>query len=82
MTLELSSGIIVFEAAAMFHDTDAKFAIIDSAHEAKSRRKYKLLFKKSTVISVMTLKKYRGTLVHGTAHLFPNFITVSYSVAL
>ena len=34
------NGIIVLEAAAMLHDTDAEFAIIDSAHEAKSRRKY------------------------------------------
>ena len=39
MTQELCNGIIVLEAAAMLHDTDVEFAIIDSAHEAKSTRK-------------------------------------------
>ena len=41
MTLELCNEIIVFKVAAMLHDTDAKFAIIDSAYEAKSWRKYR-----------------------------------------
>ena len=40
MTLELCNGIIILKAAAMLHDTDMKFAIIDSAHKAKSRHKY------------------------------------------
>ena len=35
MTLELCNGIIVLEEATMLHDTDAKFAIIDSAIKAK-----------------------------------------------
>ena len=44
MTQELCKEMIVLEAAAMLHDTDAEFAIIESTHEAKSRRKYRILF--------------------------------------
>ena len=76
MTLELCSGIIVLEAAAMLHDNDAEFAIIGFAHEGKRKRKNQTLFKKSTAVLVLWypvpvtgLKKYRGTLVHGTSHL-------------
>ena len=36
LALELYNGIIVLEAVAMLHDTDAEFAIIDSAHQAIS----------------------------------------------
>ena len=50
MTLKLRNGIIVFEAAAILHDIDAEFAVIDSVLKAKKKT------------------KYRGTLVHGTAH--------------
>ena len=39
--LELCNGIIVFEAAAMLHDTDAEIAAIDSALKTKKRRKYR-----------------------------------------
>ena len=46
MTVELCNGIIVLEAAAMLPDTDAEFAITDYAHEAKSRCKYQIHFKK------------------------------------
>ena len=35
ITLELCNGITVFEAAAMLHDTDAEFAVIDSALKTK-----------------------------------------------
>ena len=45
MTLELCSEIIVLKAAAMLHDSEAEFAILDSALEAKSRHKYKILLK-------------------------------------
>ena len=38
MTQELCNGIIVLEAAAMLLDVNAQFGIIDSTHEAKSRR--------------------------------------------
>ena len=54
------NGIIVFEAAAMVHDTDAEFAIIDFALKAEKSA--------STAVPVMVLKKYRGTLVYDTAH--------------
>ena len=40
MTLELCNRIIIFKAAAMLHDTDAKFAVIDFALEAKKKTKY------------------------------------------
>ena len=41
MTLELCNEIIVLKAAAMLPDIDEEFAIIGSAHEAKSRHKYR-----------------------------------------
>ena len=41
MNLKLCNGIIVPEASATLHDTDVELAIIDSAHEAKSRREYR-----------------------------------------
>ena len=64
MTLELRREIIVLKAATMLHGSDAKFAIIDSAHEAKSRRKHRILFEKSTaapVIQYQFLKSTDGT---------------------
>ena len=65
MIVELCHGIIVLKAAAMLHVTDAKFAIIDSAHEAKSSCTYGGTSNDT--------KKYRGTcngmLVHRIAHL-------------
>ena len=36
MTLKLCSVVIVLEAAAMLHNNDAEFAIVDSAHKVKS----------------------------------------------
>ena len=51
MTLELCNEIIVLEAAAMLHDTDAEFPNIDFAHEAKNRHKYR----------GTGTKKYHGT---------------------
>ena len=68
MTLELCNGIIVFEAAAMLHDTDAEFEVIDSA--LKERRKYRGtgIWYQVPTVPVTVLKKYRGTLVHSTAH--------------
>ena len=78
MTLKLCNGIIVFETAAMLHDTDAKFAVLDSALKAKKRRSIAVLYKKKCrstgiqyqvpTVPVTVLKKYGGTLVHGTAH--------------
>ena len=62
--LKLCSGIIVLEAAAMLHDSDAEFTIIDSVHKAKSRRKYQIVFKKKyrhTGISVPIFQKTNGT---------------------
>ena len=60
MTLELCNGIIVFEVAAMLHDTEAEFVIIDFAHEAKSRRKYRGTFFKKYRGTGNSTKKYRG----------------------
>ena len=46
MTLELCNGIIIFEAAAILHDTDTKFAVIDSALSAKKKDKVPMCFLK------------------------------------
>ena len=35
MTLKLCSGIIVLEAAAILHDSDAEFATIDFVYKAQ-----------------------------------------------
>ena len=88
--LKLCSGIIVLEAAAMLHDSDAEFTIIDSVHKAKSRRKYQIVFKKSTAIRVFryqffkkpmvlvtVLKKYRGTLA-STRHCPPLHFSLDF----
>ena len=59
----------------MLHDTDAEFAIIDSAHKTESTHKYHFIKKyrdngtKKYRVPVKVLKKYLVTLVHGTAHL-------------
>ena len=58
----------------MLHDTEAEFAIIDSAHEAKTKRSRPtvILFQKSTAVLVRVLKntavQCRDILVHGTTH--------------
>ena len=65
----LCNGIIFFEVAAVLHNTNAEFAVIDSAHKAKSRFKYRIFCKKSTAVPVLSYqtptvrKTYRCTLV-------------------
>ena len=59
MSLELCNKIIALEVAAMLHDTDAEFANNDSARKAKSRCKYRLLFKKSTAVCYFGTKYQR-----------------------
>ena len=75
MTLELCNGIIVFEAAAMLHDTDAEFVVIDSAFKTKKGKSTAVLYKKNTAVPLLGTgngtKKYCGTLVRGTAHHCP-----------
>ena len=39
MTLKLCSETIVLEAVVIPHNSDEEFKIVDSAHEAKNRRK-------------------------------------------
>ena len=39
ITLKLCNRSVVLERAAMLHDADAEFAVIESGHKTKSRRK-------------------------------------------
>ena len=43
MTQDLCNIMIVFEAAAMLHDTNAEFAVIDSALKAQKKRRSTLV---------------------------------------
>ena len=73
MTQELCKEMIVLEAAAMLHGTDAEFAIIESVHEAKSSASIEYFFKnlpRYWYFGIGTiLKKYHGILVNGTSHI-------------
>ena len=60
--------------AAMLHETDTKLAIINFAQKLKVLYRGTLLKTNGTIRLVNgtgnDIKKYRSTLVHGTAHLW------------